>query len=57
MFNWPLDPCDFPRKNLPPMKLIRTLLAVCALALLAMPATASAQGGPGDNLSDALPLG
>lgn len=40
------------------MKLIRTLLAVCALALLALPAAASAQGaGPGDNLSDALPLG
>jgi hypothetical protein len=38
------------------MKLIRTLFAVCALALLAMPAAASAQGGPGDNLSDAIPV-
>jgi hypothetical protein len=37
------------------MKLIRTLLAVCAL-ILALPAAASAQGGPGDNLSDAIPV-
>lgn len=39
------------------MKLIRTLIAACALMLVAMPATAAAQGGPGDNYLDALPLG
>jgi hypothetical protein len=41
------------------MKLIRTLFAACALMLVAMPATASAQsgGGPGDNYLDAIPLG
>ena len=39
------------------MKLIRTLTAACALMLVAMPATASAQGGPGDSLSDPIVLG
>jgi hypothetical protein len=39
------------------MKLTRTLTTACALMLLALPATASAQGGPGDNYLDAIPLG
>jgi hypothetical protein len=38
------------------MKLFRTLLTACAL-LAVLPAAASAQAGPGDNLSGALLLG
>jgi hypothetical protein len=39
------------------MKLLRTLLTLCAVMALALPAAASAQGGPGDNYLDSLPLG